>query len=68
MISDRREHRFSMDLRSVRILDGTSEPAVEDLPDEDWRPIGEVDTVTGQSTVDYSAARRWRPIEEFWRW
>jgi hypothetical protein len=40
-------------------------PAPE--PEEEWRPIGEIDPVTGHSTVDLEKARRWRPIEELWR-
>jgi hypothetical protein len=67
-MSERREHRFTMDLRSGRILGGTPEPAVEDLPDEDWRPLGEIDPATGRSTVDYSKASGWRPLRDFlWR-
>jgi hypothetical protein len=57
---ERREHRFTKD-RGGHILDGTPEPAVEELPDEEWRPLGEIDPATGRSTVDYSLANRWRP-------
>ena len=61
-----------MDLRSGRILDGTPEAdsqRVADLESEErWRYLGEVDPITGRSTVDYSLANRWRPIGEFWRW
>jgi hypothetical protein len=46
-MSERREHRFTMDLRSGRILDGTPESPVEEIPDEEWRPIGEIDPMTG---------------------
>jgi hypothetical protein len=67
-MSDRRERRFTLDLRSGRILDGTPEPAVEEIPDEEWRPIGEIDPATGRSTVDVSKARGWRPLKEFLRW
>ena len=67
-MSERREHRFTMDLRSGRILDGTPDHPVEVIPDEEWRPIGEIDPATGRSTVDYSRASRWRPLSEFWRW
>jgi hypothetical protein len=41
-------------------------PAPE--PEERWRYLGEIDPKTGRSTVDYSKASGWRPIEEFWRW
>jgi hypothetical protein len=68
MSDERRERQFTLDLRSGRILDGTPEPPVEEIPDEDWRPLGEIDPTTGLSTVDYSKARRWRRIDEFWRW
>jgi hypothetical protein len=61
-MSERREHRFTMDVRSGRILDGTPEPAVEDLPDEEWRPLGEIDPITGRATVDYTRASAWRPL------
>jgi hypothetical protein len=67
-MSDRREHRLQMDLRSGRILDGTSEP--EEIPEENWhwRPLGEIDPATGRSTVDYSKASGWRPLRDFlWR-
>jgi hypothetical protein len=67
-MSDRRERRFTMDLRSGRILDGTPEPPLEDIPDELWRPVGEIDPATWRSTVDLEKARRWRPLSEFWRW
>jgi hypothetical protein len=67
MSTERREHRFRMDLRTGRILDGTPEPPVEDLPDEDWRPSGEIDPVTGPR-IDWALASCWRPIEELWRW
>lgn len=68
MSSEPREHRFTMDLRSGCILDGTPKAPVDEIPDEDWRPIGEIDPITGRSTVDLEKARRWRPIEEFWGW
>jgi hypothetical protein len=67
-MSDRRERRFTLDLRSGRILDGSPEPAVREIPDEEWHPIGEIDAVTGRSTVDVSKARGWRPLGEFLRW
>jgi hypothetical protein len=67
-MSEYRKRWFTMDLRSGRILDGTTEPPLEEIPEEDWRPIGEIDPVTGRSIVDLEKARRWRPIEEFWRW
>ena len=66
-MSERRERRFTMDLRSGRILDGTPEPEVEDISDEDWRPIGEIDPVTGPR-IDWTLASHWRPLSEFlWR-
>ena len=66
-MSDRRERRFRMDLRSGRIVD--LDAPIEEAGDEErWRPIGEIDPVTGRSTVDYSNARRWRPLAERWRW
>jgi hypothetical protein len=68
MSDERRERRFTLHLRSGRILDDSPEPAVREIPDEDWRPIGEIDPATGRSTVDYSKASGWRPVEEFWRW
>jgi hypothetical protein len=40
-MSERRERRFTMNLRSGRILGGTPEPAVEEIPDVDWRPTEE---------------------------
>jgi hypothetical protein len=46
-MSERRERRFAMDLRSGRILDGTPEPAVEEIPEEEWPPIGEIEPITG---------------------
>ncbi len=56
-----------MDLRSGRILDGTPEPPVEELPDEEWRPIGELDPVTGPR-IDWALASHRRPLSEFlWR-
>jgi hypothetical protein len=33
-MSERRERRFTMDLRSGRILDGTPDAAVEEIPEE----------------------------------
>jgi hypothetical protein len=46
-------------------LDATPPPA----DDEDrWRPIGEIDPVTGRSTVDLEKARRWTPLAELRRW
>jgi hypothetical protein len=54
-MSEHRERRFTMDLRSGRILDGTPEPPVEKIPDEEWRPIGEIDPVTGGAS---STSRR----------
>ena len=67
-MSERRERRFRMDLRTGRILDGTPEPPVEEIPDEEWRPIGTIDRETGCSYVDLEKARRWRPLSEFlWR-
>jgi hypothetical protein len=68
MTDERRERHFRMDLRTGRILDGTPEPPVEELPDERWRYLGEIDPATGRSTVDVSKASGWRPIEGFWRW
>jgi hypothetical protein len=67
-MNEYRERRWTMDLRSGRILDGSPEPAVEDIPEQEWRPLGEIDPATWRSTVDLGNARRWRPIEEFWRW
>jgi hypothetical protein len=67
MSTERREHRFTMDTRTGRILDGTPESPVEDLPDEEWRPIGEIDPLTGRANVDYSKASGWRPLHE-WLW
>jgi hypothetical protein len=67
-VSDHREQRFTLDLRSGRILDATPEPPAEDLPEEEvWIPLGELDSPPGPR-VDYSKARRWRPLSEFWRW
>jgi hypothetical protein len=43
-------------------------PRSKIIPEEDWRPLGEFDPITGRSNVDYPQARRWRPIEEFSRW
>jgi hypothetical protein len=62
-----RERQFRMDLQTG-ILDGSPEPPVKEIPDEDWRPIGEIDPATGRSTVDYSKASGWRPLKEFLRW
>lgn len=71
MTWERREQRFTLDLRSGHILAGTAEAnaqRVEHLePEEDWIPLGELDSPTGPR-VDYSKARRWRPLSEFWRW
>jgi hypothetical protein len=67
-MSERRERQFTLDLRSGRILDGTPEPPVEEIPDEEWRPIGAIDPANGRSTIDLEKARRWRPFSEFWRW
>ena len=67
-MSERRERRFTMDRRSGHILDGTPEPPVEEIPDERWRLLGEIDPVTGRSTVDVSKASGWLPLGEFWRW
>jgi hypothetical protein len=64
--SEPSNHRFTLDLRTGRILDGTHEPPVEDIPDEDWRPIGEIEPVTGPR-IDWTLAIAWRPLEEFWR-
>lgn len=47
MTDDRRERHFRMDLRTGRVLNGTPEPPVEEIPDEEWRPIGEIDPMTG---------------------
>jgi hypothetical protein len=66
-MSDLRERWFTMDLRSGRILDATPEADSQRVRIR-WRYLGELDPATGRSTVDYSAARRWRPIEEFSRW
>jgi hypothetical protein len=66
MNDERREHHFRMHLPSGEIEDLDAPPVDED-DEEDWRPIGEIDPVTGRSTVDYSLARRWRPLSEFWR-
>jgi hypothetical protein len=67
-MSERRERRFTMDLRSGRVLDGTPEPQVEEIPDEEWRLLGEIDPIREGSTVDYSKARGWRPLGEvLWR-
>jgi hypothetical protein len=63
-MSDRRERRFTLDLPSGRILDGSPEPPVREIPDEEWRPIGRLDSPTGPM-VDYSLAHRWRPLSEF---
>lgn len=65
---ERRERHFRMDLRTGRVLNGAPEPPVEEVPDEVWRPLGEIDPATGRSTVDLEKARRWRPLSEFWRW
>jgi hypothetical protein len=65
------ERRFTLDLRSGQIWPAgprRPEPPVEDIPDEEWTEIGELNRVTGRSTLDIEKARRWRPIEEFWRW
>ena len=70
-MSDLRERRFTMDSRSGRILDATPQgepPGRPPKPEERWRSLGEIDPTTGRLTVDYSEARRWRPIEEFWQW
>jgi hypothetical protein len=64
---ERRERRFRIDLSSGRIVDLDAPPVDED-DEEDWRPIGEIDPVTGRSTVDLAKARRWRSLAEFWRW
>jgi hypothetical protein len=73
-MSDRRETRFRMDLLSGRIVE-IVDPDVR-VPvtmagaddENDWREIGEIDPITGRARVDYSLARRWRPLSEFWRW
>jgi hypothetical protein len=67
-VTERRERRFTLDLPSGRILDGTPESPVDKISDEEWRPIGEIDPITGRCTVDLEKARRWRPLSEFWRW
>jgi hypothetical protein len=66
-MSERRERRFTLDTRTGRILDGTPEPPVEEVPDEEWRPIGELDPVTGPR-IDWALTSHWRPLSEFlWR-
>ena len=40
MTDERRERHFRIDLRTGGILDGTPEPPVEEIPNEEWRPIG----------------------------
>jgi hypothetical protein len=65
------ERRFTLDRPTGQIWPlgpRPAEPPVREIPDEDWRPLGEIDAITGRSTVDLEKARRWRPIEEFWRW
>jgi hypothetical protein len=60
------EHHFTLNLRTgqVRPTGETEGPDHE----EEWTEIGELDPVTGSSTVDVSKASGWRPVEEFlWR-
>ena len=68
MSDERRERRLRMHLASGRIID-LDAPADAEPDDEDgWRPLGEIDSTTGRSTVDLEKARRWRPLAELRRW
>ena len=62
-----------MDLRTGKISeivdpDATGVGLVAAADEDDWRLIGEIDPTTGRARVDYSVARRWRPLSEFLRW
>jgi hypothetical protein len=71
-MSDRWEHRFTLHLPDGVILDADGElpelpKTVEDIPYEEWRKVGSIDQ-TGSAQIDYGLARRWRSLEERWRW
>ena len=64
-VDDRRERRFTMntktgEIRPARV--GVGLPG-----EEQWVQLGEIDPLTGRSTVDYSRASAWRPLSELWR-
>ena len=65
MSDEHRERRLRMHLAGGRIVDPDAPPPPAD--DED-RWLGEIDPVTGRSTVDLEKARRWRPPAEVRRW
>jgi hypothetical protein len=44
---ERRERHFRIDLRTGRILDDTPEPPVEEIPEDEWRPLGTIDQTGG---------------------
>jgi hypothetical protein len=58
MSDERRERRFRMDLRTGKIIDLDAPPVDED----DWRLLGEIDPITGRSTVDYSKGPPLAPV------
>jgi hypothetical protein len=66
MTRNRAERHFVLDLRSGMIR-AADQPEPED-DEEEWTEIGEIDPLTGRSTVDLEKARGWRPLSEFWRW
>jgi hypothetical protein len=74
MTSEGGERHFTLDLHSGEITeivdpDARVPVAMAGADDEDdWREIGEIDPTTGRARVDYSLARRWRPLSELWRW
>jgi hypothetical protein len=59
----RAEFHFTMNMKTGQI----TERGVA-FPDEEvWVPIGQLDGPTGPR-VDYSLARTWQSLSEFWRW
>lgn len=68
-LSEPPEQHSTLDLRTGQIhaAGEAPRPDVDDL-DEEWTELGELDRVTGRARVDYSLARPWRPLSEFWRW
>jgi hypothetical protein len=40
-------------------------PPLEYTAEHEWVHLGELDPRTGQGEVDWSKARRWKPLREF---
>jgi hypothetical protein len=55
------ERRFTLDLRTGEIRPAGAPERQDD--EEQWIELGELGP-----GIDYSRARGWRPLGEFWRW